>query len=389
MSNAVKYINAHIIDALGSYNGCVYTEGGRITYVGQTDPKLTCSRTIDVQGHALMPAFIDMHTHLRDPGYTYKETLESGMKAALKGGYATLCAMANTFPVCATVEQVEHNHKRARELKLCRLYQCAAAGLDLKDETPTDRQALSRVTPILTNDGLTIFNDDFMRQLLMDSASYGFIISTHCQPERKTVARDIALLNQVGGNLHIGHISRAETVSMVAKAKAEGLKLSCEVTPHHLFAHDCDYRVNPPLRTAADVAALIQGIKDGVIDCLATDHAPHSEEDKAQGMAGIANIEHAAQIFMKVFYDNGIPLTTLSRMSSYNPAKLLRLEAGLIREGFIADIALVDAQAHEKIDKTNMVSLSRNTPFHGREVRGRVLATIVGGEIRYDNGFIG
>lgn len=389
MSNIVKYINAYITDSAGSYLGCVYTDEQLITYAGEQDPHIPCSRIIDVEGHALMPAFIDLHTHLRDPGYTYKETLETGMKAALKGGYATLCAMANTNPACTTAEMVEANHARAKALKLTRLYQCAAAGLDLKDEIPTARRALSLVTPIITNDGLTINSDAFMRQLLIDSAKYGFIISTHCQPERKTVARDIELLAEVGGNLHIGHISRTETVEMVREAKAQGIKLTCEVTPHHLFAHDIDYKVNPPIRTASDVAALIRGIKQGVIDCLSTDHAPHSEEDKARGMAGIDNIEHAAQIFMKVFYDNQIPLTTLSRMASLNPAALLKLNAGLIKAGCIADIVLVDINKQTLIDKTKMISKSRNTPFHGCEVRGEVLATIVGGEIRYDNGFIG
>jgi dihydroorotase len=157
---------------------------------------------------------------------------------------------------------------KAASLHLCRLTQAAAAGSQLNDETPTDRAALSRVTKLVSNDGKTILSDEFMRQLLLDSARYGFVISTHCQPERATVARDIALLREVGGNLHVGHISRAETVDMIRAAKAEGLPITCEVTPHHLIGFDSDYKVNPPLRTKRDTLALIEGILDGTIDCL-------------------------------------------------------------------------------------------------------------------------
>ena len=274
------YRNAHLIDATGDRFGDLCVEDGVITGCfplswGRAD------RIVDMRRSVIMPAFIDLHCHLRDPGYPQKETMETGMRAALKGGYARLIAMANTNPVIATPALVEENHKKANFLRLCRLTQAAAAGEALDDSTPTDRAALSRVTKVLSNDGKTIFSDSFMRQLLLDSTKYGFLISTHCQPERKIVERDIDLLREVGGNLHIGHISRAETVDMVRKAKAEGLTLTCEVTPHHLFGWDSDYKVNPPLRTRADVEALIAGIKDGTIDCLATDHAPHTPADKA------------------------------------------------------------------------------------------------------------
>ena len=275
------YRNARLIDATGDRYGDLCVEDGIITGCfplswGRAD------NVVDMRRSVIMPAFIDLHCHLRDPGYPQKETMETGMRAALKGGYAHLIAMANTNPVIATPALVEENHSKAARLKLCALTQAAAAGEELGDSTPTDRAALSRVTKVLSNDGKTIFSDDFMRQLLLDSTKYGFLISTHCQPERKIVERDINLLREVGGNLHIGHISRAETVAMVRNAKAEGLKLTCEVTPHHLFGWDNDYKVNPPLRTRADVDALIEGIKDGTIDCLSTDHAPHTPEDKAK-----------------------------------------------------------------------------------------------------------
>ena len=376
------YRNARLIDASGDRYGDLCVEDGIITGCfplswGRAD------KVVDMRRSVIMPAFIDLHCHLRDPGYPQKETMETGMRAALKGGYAHLIAMANTNPVIATPALVEENHSKAARLKLCALTQAAAAGEELGDSTPTDRAALSRVTKVLSNDGKTIFSDDFMRNLLLDSTKYGFLISTHCQPERKIVERDINLLREVGGNLHIGHISRAETVAMVRNAKAEGLSLTCEVTPHHLFGWDSDYKVNPPLRTRADVEALIEGIKDGTIDCLSTDHAPHTPEDKANGMAGISNIEHAFQIYLKVFQENGIPLTRLSEMLSCNPASRLGLHTGLLRPGYPADITVLSVEEESELDAYSMISRSHNTPFHGRAVQGRVLSTIVEGETRY------
>ncbi|MEZ4508926.1 MAG: dihydroorotase [Eubacteriales bacterium] len=377
------YRNARLIDAQGERYGDLCIEDGIITACAPLCWQ-RADRVIDMRRNALMPAFIDLHCHLRDPGYPEKETMETGMRAALKGGYAYLIAMANTDPVMATPAMVQENHEKANHLRLCKLTQAAAAGESLGDEQPTDRGELSKVTKVLSNDGKTIFSDDFMRQLLLDSGKYGFLISTHCQPERKIVERDINLLREVGGNLHIGHISRAETVDMVRKAKAEGLQLTCEVTPHHLFGWDSDYKVNPPLRTRADVDALIEGIKDGTIDCLATDHAPHTPADKARGMAGISNIEHAFQIYLKVFQENGIPLTRLSEMLSLAPAKRLGIKAGLFLPGYAANVTALSVEEESEIDTMQMISRSHNTPFHGRKVMGRVLRTVIDGETRYE-----
>jgi len=377
------YRNARLIDANGDRYGDLCIEDGVIIACAPLCWQ-RADRVIDMRRNALMPAFIDLHCHLRDPGYPEKETMETGMRAALKGGYAHLIAMANTDPVMATPDLVTANHEKANRLRLCKLTQAAAAGESLGDDLPTDRAGLSRVTKVLSNDGKTIFSDAFMRQLLLDSGKYGFLISTHCQPERKIVERDINLLREVGGNLHIGHISRAETVDMVRRAKAEGLQLTCEVTPHHLFGWDSDYKVNPPLRTRADVDALIEGIKDGTIDCLATDHAPHTPADKASGMAGISNIEHAFQIYLKVFQENNIPLTRLSEMLSHNPAKRLGLKAGLFLPGYAANVTALSVEEESEIDMLTMISRSHNTPFHGRKVMGRVLRTIIDGETRYE-----
>ncbi|MDP3447201.1 MAG: amidohydrolase family protein [Eubacteriales bacterium] len=377
------YRNARLIDALGERYGDLCTEDGIITSCAPLCWQ-RADRVIDMRRNALMPAFIDMHCHLRDPGFPEKETMETGMRATLKGGYAHLIAMANTDPVMATPQLISTNHEKANRLKLCHLTQAAAAGEALGDALPTDRASLSRLTKVLSNDGKAIFSDEFMRNLLLDSGKYGFLISTHAQPERKIVERDINLLREVGGNLHIGHISRAETVEMIRRAKEEGLTLTCEVTPHHLFGWDSGYKVNPPLRTRADVEALIAGIIDGTIDCLATDHAPHTPADKAGGAAGISNIEHAFQVYLKVFQDNGIPLTRLSEMLSRNPAKRLRLKAGLFLPGYAANVTELSVEEESEIDSLMMISRSHNTPFHGRKVMGCVLRTIIDGETRYE-----
>jgi len=383
-----RIINARVLDANGEYRGTVYIENGSIIYAGEKEPRLMYHSEVDAEGLTLMPAFVDLHCHLRDPGYPQKETMETGMKAALKGGYAALCAMANTLPVTETPKQVEANHAKAKELNLCDLYQAAAAGEGLNDEVKTNWAELARVTPMITNDGKTIFSDDFMEELMKASTEHGFIISTHCQPERQIVKRDIELLKKVSGNLHVGHISHRETLDMIKQAKAEGLKLSCEVTPHHLIGYDLDYKVNPPIRAKEDTQALIQGIKEGVIDCLSTDHAPHTPEDKAKGMAGISNIEYAFGAYWQVFSENNIPLTRLSQMASATPCKMLGRNAGLIKEGMRADLILVDTEWTGVVCKDEMISRSNNTPFEGYPLRGRIVKTIVEGEVRYelDNG---
>lgn len=379
------YRNARMIDATGERYGDLCVENGVVAGCGPLCWR-RADKVVDTMRLAVMPAFIDMHCHLRDPGFPEKETMETGMRAALAGGYAHLCAMANTRPVIETPALVEASLRKAESLRLCRLTQAAAAGKGLGDAVPTDRAALGRVTPVLSNDGKTIVSDAFMRQLLIDSEKYGFLISTHCQPEREIVKRDISLLREVGGSLHVGHVSRAETVQMVREAKAEGLRITCEVTPHHLFGWDDAYAVNPPLRTRADVEALIAGIKDGTVDCLSTDHAPHTEADKQNGAAGISNIEYAVQIYLQVFAENDIPLTRLAEMTSLTPARLLGRKAGLLRPGYPADLVMLCLDGDETIHKDRMRSRSHNTPFDGRRVRGSVKMTVVEGETRYEYG---
>ncbi len=194
------------------------------------------------------------------------------------------------------------------------------------------------------------------------------------------------ILAKTGGNLHICHVSKKESIDLIRKAKADGLNVTCEVTPHHLFSYGIAYKVNPPIGSKEDNEALIQAASDGTIDILSTDHAPHSEEDKQKGSPGISNIETAFSMYIKVFEDNGISLKRFCEMSSYMPAKLMGLNMGIISEGKEANFIIADIKNSYKIDKNIFISKSNNTPFNGYEVCGKVLATFIKGVVKYDSG---
>ncbi len=377
-----RFVNGTQVDCTGERPCGIVTEAGLIS----VDTLSPCDVTVDLNGCVLMPALVDMHCHLRDPGWPQKETLETGLRAAAAGGFGTVCAMANTSPVMDNAAAVVSNVRRAESLELCRLIQAAAAGRELKDAEPTDYAELSSVTPVVSNDGQTIFSDTFMERLLAASERHGFMVSTHCMPEAEIISRDITLSKRVGGRLHVGHISLAESARLIRDAKRQGVNITCEVMPHHLFGWDDAYRVNPPMRTRKDALALIDAIRDGTVDCLATDHAPHTEEDKANGAAGISNFDHALAMLWQVFRENKISLSTLSRLASKNPARLLGQNCGALERGMRADLIVFDPDARWEIRRDAMLSRSHNTPFEGRQVCGRVIKTFIGGKLVYDNG---
>ena len=377
-----RLTNGIAVDYRGERPCDIVIENGRIS----ADTLSAVDSTIDIAGLTLMPALVDTHCHLRDPGQTQKETIKTGLRAACAGGYSAVCAMANTVPVVDNPSAVLHNEEKAEALGLCRLIQAAAAGKGLSDEFASDYAALSRVTPIISNDGNTILSESFMEALLAASARYGFIVSTHCMPEAEIVERDLALVRRVGGRLHVGHISLEKTARLIRAAKREGLPVTCEVMPHHIFGWDNGYAVNPPMRTHEDALALSDAIRDGTVDCLATDHAPHTDADKLRGAAGISTFDHALGMFVSVFSNNGLPLSLLSRLASKNPARLLGLSCGTLEAGMNADMMVFDPDEQWIVKKSEMLSRSHNTPFEGRMLRGRVKMMIIGGRIVYDNG---
>lgn len=386
----MKQLITHVrlVDSSTDSPGALLVENGHITkiYYNQTNPHLEGVPTLDGGGHVLMPGFIDTHCHLRDPGLTYKEDMKSGMKAALKGGFTTLVAMANTAPVMDNADKLKTNLDKAKALDLCTLVQNSALTENFSKDRLVDFESTRQYTQAYSNDGLNIDDADTMAKGLVASKTYDFILATHCEPETATVQRDIELLREKGGHLHVCHISKKATLDAIVKAKKEGLDITCEVTPHHLYASGVDYKVHPPFRSEEDRLALIQGCADGTIDCCGTDHAPHSQEDKAKGSPGINNFETAFAMYHKVFSDHSIPLTRLSEMMSAAPAKRYTLQGGLLTEGSIADLVLVDPQAELIVEPDTFISKSNNTPFAGERLQGRVLWTMKGGTIRYDYG---
>jgi len=379
--------NIEIIDAAGRRPGKILIEDGKIkkVYKEKGLVRVDFDEEIDGGGHALLPGFIDMHCHLRDPGFEYKETMETGMKAALKGGFTSLVAMANTKPIIDNPGDLKKNRVKASELELCQLIQVSALTRDFGEDDMVDFDSLRPFTNVFSNDGVSILREDIMIKGLKASTVYDFILLTHCQPETSLVKRDIELLEKVGGHLHVCHISKKDTLEAIGLAKDKDLDITCEVTPHHLFASAMEYKVNPPFRTYPDRRALIDGIKDGVIDMFGTDHAPHSEEDKKKGAPGIDNFEIAFSMYYTVFEQNGIKLEKLSEMLSDGPARRLGLKAGLIKERYPADLVLVDLNWEGKINPKDFISKSKNNPFGGETLKGKILMTIVKGNVKYDD----
>ena len=376
--------NIKIVDAKRNLNADLLISEGIIKKIDfKIDLKDNDLEIIDGRGYTLMPSFIDVHTHLRDPGLTYKEDLETGQRAALKGGFTVLCPMANTKPVCDNPKTMEYILKKAKELNLCEVKQVCAITKNLEGQEITDIKSMKKYTKIFSDDGYTLFNEKIMRKVLEMSKELDFKVLTHCQPELEIVKRDLKILEEVDGNLHICHISLKNTLEEIKKYKNKGCKFTCEVGPHHLFGYEIDYKVNPSFAKEEDMKSLIQGIKDGYIDMIGTDHAPHSQQDKLNGSPGISNIEVAFKMVNKVFKENNISINKLSEMMSANPAKLLGLKQGYIEEGLKADLVLIDENIETTINTNEFISKGKNNPFDGQKVLGKVIMTIKDGKIAY------
>lgn len=382
--NNILFRNVRIVDANKNFKSDLLVSNGIISKIDQNiKVKNESVNIVDGNGYVLMPSFIDLHTHLRDPGLTHKEDLETGQRAALKGGFTVLCPMANTKPVCDNKEVMEYVLNKAKNLDLCDIKQVCAITKDLDGQEMIDIPSMRKYTDLFSDDGYTLFNKKIMKDVLKLSSELDFKVLTHCQPEFEIVSRDLKMLKEVGGNLHICHISLEDTLNEIKKYKNEGYKFTCEVGPHHIYGYGLDYKVNPSFAKEKDMRALIDGIKDGYIDMIGTDHAPHTEDDKKAGSPGISNIEVAFGMVNKVFKENNISLNKLSEMMSANPAKLLGLNQGLIEEGLRADLVLIDENEEDIIDTNKFISKGKNNPFNNQKIIGKVIMTIRDGKIAY------
>ena len=418
--------NGHVVDpATGLDEQCdVFISENKIKKVGK-NLQDDADHVIDAAGCYVMPGFIDLHVHLRDPGLTNKETLETGGKAAVRGGVTTVCAMPNTSPIIDTKEKVEEVHQRAATESFARVIQLGSMTKGEAGQELSDIKGMAQAGCMaLSEDGKSVMNASLFRKAMREADEQGLIIFSHCEDislveggvmnagkraeelgvkgitnsvEDVITARDILIAKELDARLHLCHCSTKDSVRMIALAKQDGVKVTGEVCPHHFILTDADipenngvWKMNPPLRSKEDVEALRQGLKDGTMDVIATDHAPHmmSEKDKPMEKSafGIVGLETSACLTYTELVEKGVlTMMQMAEKMSYNPAKILGLEdRGSISEGKTADIVVFDPRPEYCIDVNTFYSKGKNTPFHGWPVKGEVRCTLVDGKIVYN-----
>ena len=377
---------------------------------------------INAEGLVVAPAFVDVHVHLREPGYGYKERIETGTMAAARGGYSTVCPMPNLNPVPDCVENLKAQQEIIDRDAKIEVLPYAAITIGRKGEELVDVASLHDKVCAFSDDGSGVQVDGMMERAMMEAVKYDSLIAAHCEVEEMLkggyihdgeyarehghkgicsesewaqVKRDIELAEKIGCRYHVCHISTKETVQLVREAKARGVKVTCETGPHYLIFTDMDlqedarWKMNPPIRSAEDRAALIEGIKDGTIDMIATDHAPHSIDEKSRGLKdsamGIVGLETAFAALNTHLVKKGIiSLEHLIKIMSTNPRKVFRIEGG-IEVGERADIVLLDTNKEWRVDSNNFYSMGKITMFDGRDMTGDVVMTLHRGNIVYDN----
>ncbi|ELC8395958.1 dihydroorotase [Clostridium perfringens] len=393
--------NVNLIDESNNFFGDIYIEKGVIKELG-TELNKECE-TLDGKGLVLMPAFIDTHAHFRDPGFEYKEDIESGSKAAVRGGYTTVTLMPNTKPVCSSKEILDYVVNKGKEVGLVDLYQTVSITKNLSGEEINHLREFEGNPNVkaITDDGKGVSDSKIMMEAMKIAKENNWIVMSHAEsPEFSKVDmrlaenmmtwRDITLAKFVDCRLHMSHVSTKEAMKYIIEGKNDGVKVTCEITPHHLALNNkiSNYRVNPPIREEEDVNFLIKAIKMNYVDCIGTDHAPHSKEDKEKGAPGMIGIEQAFSIcYTKLVKENHISLNKLSQLMSGNAAKLLNINKGKLQPGFIGDLVLIDLNKKRIFKEEDIVSRSKNTPFNGMEFYGDVVVTIKNGKIVYNGEF--
>ncbi|WP_096516001.1 dihydroorotase [Clostridium perfringens] len=393
--------NVNLIDESNNFFGDIYIENGLIKELG-TSLNKECE-TLDGKGLVLMPSFIDTHAHFRDPGFEYKEDIESGSKAAVRGGYTTVTLMPNTKPVCSSKEVLDYVVNKGKKVGLVDLYQTVSITKNLSGEEINHLREFEGNPNVkaITDDGKGVSDSKIMMEAMKIAKENNWIVMSHAEsPEFSKVDmrlaenmmtwRDITLAKFVDSRLHMSHVSTKEAMKYIIEGKNDGVKVTCEITPHHLALNNkiSNYRVNPPIREEEDVNFLIKAIKMNYVDCIGTDHAPHSKEDKEKGAPGMIGIEQAFSIcYTKLVKENHISLNKLSQLMSGNAAKLLNINKGKLQPGFLGDLVLIDLNKKRVFKEEDIVSRSKNTPFNGMEFYGDVVVTIKNGKIVYKSEF--
>lgn len=351
---------------------------------------------IDAAGRTLMPGFIDLHCHWRTPGFEYKEDIATGSAAAAAGGYTFVNLMPNTRPVCSSAAQAHAVMDEAERLGICGANQTVSITENFDGQTLDHLKSLPEDLRFITEDGKGVQNNEVMAKAFAICAQRDLVLMSHAEDmqiskwdyrlaENIETVRNLHLSEYYGTRLHMCHVSTKEAIAAIGDAKRRGVPVTCEVTPHHLWFADTDYRVNPPIRQPEDVQALVEAIHTGVVDAIATDHAPHSDEDKANGAAGMIGLETAFGVcYTKLCREQGLDLYYLEALMSRFPAAILGLAGkGAVQVGMDADLTLVELDTPYVVDASAMHSKSHNTPFDGVTLYGRVDLTIRGGRVTY------
>lgn len=420
MKTVIK--NATAVSPADGLNGVcdILIEDGKIAAVGND---LTAERVIDASGLTAVPGLVDMHVHLRDPGQTAKEDILTGCRAAAAGGVTSLLAMPNTNPTTDSPETVRCILDKAKNAD-ARVYVAASVTKGLKSEEPTDLDALRKAGAVgLSDDGRPVVNTAYLRNAMNRAPKLGMTVVAHCEDlfladggkinegeisaqlgvkgipaaaEDCGTAREIALAAADNVPIHICHVSTATSVELIRDAKRRGVQVTAETAPHYfsltekeLLKRDADYRMNPPLRTERDVQAITEGLLDGTLDAVATDHAPHTVEEKSDFVKapnGSIGMETSFGVSYTYLVKTGLmTLSQLVEKMSLNPAKILGIPAGTLAVGANADIALIDTNEEWTVDVEKLHGKSKNTPFKGMTLTGKVKMTILGGKVVFDS----
>ena len=402
-------------------NLSVLIEDGRIVSISPKTPVVSDAQVIKLDHGMVFPGFVDVHVHLREPGFSYKETIATGTRAAARGGYTAVCPMPNLKPVPDSLENLKPELDAIEKDGVIHVHPYGAITVGEKGEILADLEAMAPYVVAFSDDGKGVQRDEKMKEAMTRAKALGKVIVAHCEDETllnggyihdgdyarahghkgnvsasewKQVERDLELVRETGCAYHVCHVSTKETVDLIRKAKAEGLDVTCETGPHYLVMNDSmlqedgRFKMNPPIRSEEDRRALLAGLLDGTVDMIATDHAPHSAEEKSRGLEkslfGVVGLETAFPVLYTELVKTGV--LTLDRLIDAmvtRPARRFGIGTPALKEGAPADLTVFDLNESYKIDPADFLSMGRATPFAGRTVFGKCLLTLCGGEIAW------